>query len=151
PTLEGSGPDRVCVDRAAAVQALLNLLSNAAKYSPSEALIEVTWRPRNADEGSFPALAGLEIEGSRPGVAFCVRDQGEGVPQALRQQIFEPFFRRDPGDPQRRGMGLGLRVARGLARAHGGEVIYEEPADGGAGSVFVLELACVRLAPGSGS
>ncbi|MHC4393174.1 MAG: sensor histidine kinase, partial [Planctomycetota bacterium] len=48
PTLEGSGPDRVCVDRAAAVQALLNLLSNAAKYSPDGAPIEVTWRPRNA-------------------------------------------------------------------------------------------------------
>jgi signal transduction histidine kinase len=122
---EQQPPDSVRIDRSSAVQGLLNLLSNAAKYSPPEAMIDVVIGP---------------LAGGCGGVRLAVRDRGRGVPVALRERLFEPFFRERPEDPTRPGTGLGLRVTRELARGHGGDVCFEDPVDGEGGSVFVLEL-----------
>lgn len=62
-----------------------------------------------------------------------VADDGPGVPEAERERIFEPFVRLSEG-----GAGLGLAAARSIARAHGGEIIAEGAAGGGA--VFVVTL-----------
>jgi signal transduction histidine kinase len=67
-----------------------------------------------------------------------VCDRGAGVPEALRERIFEPFFRL-PGHAEREGgVGLGLALVKQIAERHGGSVRCE--ARTGGGSCFVLSL-----------
>ena len=70
-------------------------------------------------------------DGSR--VRVEVRDDGPGVPAALREQIFTPFF-----TTREKGTGLGLAFVREIVRDHGGEVAVADAAGGG--SVFSFEL-----------
>ena len=70
-------------------------------------------------------------------------DRGRGIPPADRERIFEPFYRAAGSTPDVRGAGLGLSIARGLARAQGGDVRVA-PRDGG-GSTFVVELPAEEL------
>jgi two-component system sensor histidine kinase RstB len=71
-------------------------------------------------------------------VVLRVCDRGPGVPEGLRERIFEPFFRL-PGHAEREGgIGLGLSLVRQIALRHRGSVRCE-PRDGG-GSCFVLSL-----------
>jgi signal transduction histidine kinase len=56
-------------------------------------------------------------------VALSVEDDGPGVPEAMRERIFERFVRADDDD---RGSGLGLAICRAIARAHGGDVVLED-------------------------
>jgi signal transduction histidine kinase len=69
-------------------------------------------------------------------VQISVCDDGPGVSVAEREAIFEPFFR-SPGSARSEGAGLGLGIAREIARAHGGEI---ELADTGNGARFVVSL-----------
>ncbi len=106
------------------VQLLLVLLDNAFRHSPPGGLVTVT----------------AERVGRRAQVA--VADKGPGVPEAAREQIFEPFARLSGSRPRRSrgggGSGLGLAIARRLAELHGGTLVVEEAPGGGAR--FVLEL-----------
>ncbi len=99
---------------------LVNLLDNAAKYSPAGSTIDVRVRTL----------------GDR--LAIDVLDRGPGVPEVERERIFESFYRPPGPPPDIGGHGLGLSIARGLAEAQGGSVRYA-PRPGG-GSVFTLEL-----------
>ena len=103
-----------------ALRALVNLLENAAKYSPAASPITVRAR-RDGDR-----------------LRISVLDRGPGVPVSERARIFEPFYRPATTTPDVRGTGLGLSIARGLAAAQGGSVEFE-PREGG-GSVFTLVL-----------
>ncbi len=68
-----------------------------------------------------------------------VADRGSGVPPGLGEKIFQEFFRGDDSlAAPRSGAGLGLAIARDIARRHGGDVKYD-PREGG-GSVFSLVL-----------
>lgn len=83
------------------------------------------------------------------GVDFWVRDQGPGVPEALRSAVFERFQR---GDSEASGSGLGLNIVQLIARAHGGYASIEDPHDG-VGAVFRLHIprtptATLRAAEG---
>jgi two-component system, OmpR family, sensor histidine kinase RstB len=74
--------------------------------------------------------------GSRIELRVC--DRGAGVPDVLRERIFEPFFRL-PGHAEREGgVGLGLALVKQIAQRHGGMVRCE--AHAGGGSCFVLSL-----------
>jgi signal transduction histidine kinase len=73
----------------------------------------------------------------------AVRDSGPGVAPQLREHIFDRLFRGDHRGGQSAGAGLGLPIARGFARAHGGDVTCE-PSPPGAGAVFVLTLPGAR-------
>lgn len=132
PHLEASGfalrcdlpaqPVFVNGDRDALAQVLVNLLSNAEKYSAEKKEVD------------------LAVE--RTGAAACVKvlDRGGGVPRGCEEKIFEQFFRaHDSLSSGIQGSGLGLTLARRIARAHGGDVLYE-PREGG-GSCFILRLA----------
>ena len=102
-------------------QILAGLIDNAVKYSPAGGRITVGAEPRDG------------------GVRLSVSDQGVGVPAAERERIFEKFTRLDSdGTHGVAGTGLGLYIARGLARELGGWVACEPGPDGG--SIFVVDL-----------
>ncbi|MCP4867389.1 MAG: HAMP domain-containing histidine kinase [Proteobacteria bacterium] len=100
-----------------------NLLENARRHAADSA-VEVSVTPTDG----------------APGVELVVSDRGPGVDEADRERIFEPFYRpaghREGADG---GVGLGLALARQIARAHGGDVTHH-PREGG-GSRFVVLLA----------
>ena len=74
-----------------------------------------------------------------PHAEIKVLDRGSGVPRGSEEKVFEKFYRaHDSLGSGIQGSGLGLTIARQIAHAHGGDVVYE-PRDGG-GSCFVLRL-----------
>jgi signal transduction histidine kinase len=78
---------------------------------------------------------------------LAVEDAGPGVPTRERERIFEQFTRLDGGHcGEQRGLGLGLTIARQLARAQGGELLAVDPARETSGARFELRLP---LAPGA--
>jgi signal transduction histidine kinase len=79
----------------------------------------------------------VEVRRTTSGAEVDVLDYGPGVPPDLAERIFEPFFRR-PGAPDG-GAGLGLSIARQVARRHGGDVTCA-PREGG-GTRFRVTLA----------
>ena len=108
-------PDRI-------QQIVVNLIDNAAKYSP------------------FGGKITVSVAGNGDSVQLAVTDEGVGIPPAEQQAIFDKFYRVDPELTQGPGgTGLGLYISRELARRMGGEIrVTSEPARG---STFVLELA----------
>jgi signal transduction histidine kinase len=107
----------VPADREAVHQILVNLLTNAAKFSPTDSPI------------------GLLVSATPQHAEVAVSDRGRGLAPQDAERIFQAGQRLDDEAP---GMGLGLFVARQLARAHGGELSVEHPSAGGAR--FVLRL-----------
>lgn len=100
---------------------LLNLLDNALKYSPS---------------GSQTLLEAGSADG---GVFFRVSDQGQGIPEHMREVIFDKFIRlEDEGAKTRSSSGLGLTFCQVVAEAHGGRIWVEENQP--KGSVFIVEI-----------
>jgi signal transduction histidine kinase len=122
-------PLRVKGDRDALAQVMVNLLSNAEKYSGGKKEIRVEIRPR-----TDPI----------PYVEVRVSDRGVGVPPGCEEKIFEQFYRaHDSLSSGIQGSGLGLTLARSIARAHGGELVCQ-PREGG-GTCFVLRLPTDRI------
>ncbi|NOX76946.1 MAG: HAMP domain-containing histidine kinase, partial [Gammaproteobacteria bacterium] len=80
---------------------------------------------------------------ARPGVCgtvdLTVADDGPGVPEDIREKLFQPFF-----TTRSDGTGLGLAVVQAVARSHGGSVRLESPGAGARGSVFVVQLPLVQ-------
>ena len=108
-------------DRDAIAQVLVNLLSNAEKYSGDHREIEVA------------------LESKADAIEVRVFDRGLGVPSGCEEKIFDQFYRaHDSLGSGIQGSGLGLTLARQIARSHGGEVIYQ--AREGGGSCFALRL-----------
>jgi signal transduction histidine kinase len=115
------GPAFVEADEEAVRQALLNLLSNAEKYAAAAKSIEV------------------EITHQDKMVRIDVKDRGPGIPAAEAGKIFREFYRLDRSLTTRvPGSGLGLTIARRIARDQGGDVEYQ--AREGGGSVFRFTL-----------
>ena len=108
-----------------------HLLSNAIKYT-SEGRVEVRL------ERTSHRLARPRTE---PVLAIRVKDTGRGIPQAELQRIFEPFTQVDEGartDSRSRGIGLGLPLARQLARTLGGDVTLESVQGRGTTASLIL-------------
>lgn len=117
-------PVNVTGDSDAIAQVLVNLLSNAEKYSGESR--EILLRLRTVPQ---PV----------PHAELQVLDRGAGVPENCGEKIFEQFYRaHDSLSSGIQGSGLGLTLARQIARAHGGELTYA-PRPGG-GSCFTLNL-----------
>jgi len=86
--------------------------------------------------GSPVEVAVRRTDASRAEVRVC--DRGPGVPPAERERIFEPFYRMPGASEAAGGVGLGLALARQIARRHAGDVVCEERAGGGSCFVAVL-------------
>jgi signal transduction histidine kinase len=115
----------VSVDRGRIRQVLVNLLENAIKYS---------------DDGEIQVQVGRGEHAGRPMAVVSVRDEGIGLEPADLDRIFERFVQAASGPVRgHAGLGLGLYVARQIARAHQGEVWAASPGKG-RGSTFYLRL-----------
>jgi len=119
----GELPARVMADGQRLRQVLSNLLCNAVKFT---------------DAGSITVEAAYHPEESR--LRLAVVDTGVGVPEALRDRLFERFSQAD-GTLTRRhgGAGLGLAISKGLVTMMGGEIGMESTV--GAGSTFWFIVA----------
>jgi len=111
----------VVADRGALVDALLNLLTNAHKYSPQDKPIVVR---------AFRDKSGIHI---------AVEDQGIGIARREHHRVFEKFYRSDDRLSRTiEGSGLGLSIVKHVAHAHGGKITLRSLV--GHGSVFTLTL-----------
>lgn len=110
-----------CIDADAAIihvngdlieQVFVNLFDNAVRHTPIRPVINV----RAATCGDT--------------VVIDIADNGPGIPQPEREQVFEPFYRLREGDGGS-GTGLGLSICRGIVQAHGGDITAHEAEGGG--------------------
>jgi two-component system, OmpR family, phosphate regulon sensor histidine kinase PhoR len=103
------------------LQALVNLIDNAVKYSPAARPIQVEARRETGE------------------VLILVRDQGPGIAPEHLPRLFERFYRVDPGRSRKvGGTGLGLAIVKHIAQAHGGYVTLQSAP--GKGSTFFIHL-----------
>jgi signal transduction histidine kinase len=111
-------PVPVHVDGDRVLQVLSNVVGNALKFTPAGGRI------------------GVVVESANGVARVTVRDTGIGIAADELEHVFDPF--RQVGDADRRGVGLGLPIARGIVEAHGGRIsASSEP---GVGSVFSFTL-----------
>ncbi len=105
-------------------QVVVNLLENAAKFSPP---------------GSEIGISAARWENA---VQVRVTDRGTGIPADERQRVFEPFFRAggDTDTGTGTGTGLGLAIAKAIVEAHGGSIWIEGAPGGGAAVAFRLPI-----------
>jgi signal transduction histidine kinase len=106
-------------------QIILNLMSNALKYSQPGSPLEIS----------------ASIENQQ--VTLSIRDYGRGIPTRDQSRLFERFVRleRDMNSPVR-GAGLGLAISKQLVEAMGGRIWVESSGEEGEGSVFAFSLKC---------
>jgi len=112
-------PLLVRADRRRVAQVVANLLANAIKYSPDGGAVSV------------------RAEGRNGRVAVSVADEGIGIPEESRHEVFLPFVRLD-ANADAGGTGLGLAISRRIIRRHGGELDFQSVP--GEGSTFSFEL-----------
>jgi signal transduction histidine kinase len=118
-------PGKIIGDETRIRQVLLNLVSNAVKFT---------------DEGSVEIGVDAETEGDACTVRLTVRDTGIGMTPEQCERVFEPFRQAEPGTTRRfGGTGLGLSISRSLCELMGGSL--EVTSTPGGGSVFVAEIA----------
>lgn len=101
-------------------RAIRNLLENARRYGAGEISVQ------------------LETIGSWARIR--VNDHGPGVPEALRERIFEPFYRLPGASERDGGVGLGLALVKSIVGRHGGRLRCEGRPDNQPGASFVIEL-----------
>lgn len=104
-------------------QALINLLSNALKYSPPESPVEVLV--------DFPDKSRVRIQ---------VKDNGMGIPENRQAQIFQKFYRADHTAETIPGLGLGLYISAEIIRHHTGEIGFSSKENEGSVFYFVLPV-----------
>lgn len=120
--IEHSVPRIVVGDEGKVRQILVNLLGNAVKYT---------------EEGGVLLRAGAEnISGSDAQVTVMIDDTGIGIPSEDLERVFDPFEQVRSDDVVREGTGLGLPIARKLARLMGGEVTAQNLSTGGTRFLF---------------
>jgi two-component system sensor histidine kinase KdpD len=118
----------VHVDGVLLQQVFVNLLENAARYTPPDSPIEI--RARHAGNA----------------VEIRVADHGPGLPPGSENRVFDKFYRGAASTADgRRGVGLGLAICRAIVHAHGGRISARNRP--GNGAEFTLTLPCEKAAP----
>ena len=115
-------------------QILLNLLTNAIKFTPRGGMVTLRCAPQS-ESADLDAVVRIQVA-----------DTGRGIPAEEFERIFEPFVQVDRGlassETSQQGIGLGLAISRDLARAMGGDLTVESRL--GSGSTFTLTLRAAR-------
>ncbi|HEY9868824.1 MAG TPA: DUF4118 domain-containing protein [Candidatus Obscuribacterales bacterium] len=111
----------VALDGLLIEQVLINLLENAVKYSPEGSPVDI------------------RVESLADQVAVEVADRGGGIAAGQEELIFDKFYRA-PSERSPTGVGLGLTIARGIVKAHGGEIRASNRSGGGALFRFTLPV-----------
>jgi two-component system sensor histidine kinase KdpD len=102
-------------------QAVYNILENAAKFTPAGARIRIR----------------VELEDNN--CLINIEDRGPGIPESLREKIFDMFYAVSDGDHKNQNTGMGLAICRGMIVAHGGKVSVHAGSDNN-GTCFVIQL-----------
>jgi len=117
-SLQGKVRQPIQARPSALKRCIANLVENAARYAGG-------------------AQVTVSDDGSR--VRIAVQDRGPGVPEELLEKVFDPFFRLDSSRARHTGgTGLGLGIARNIARAHGGDLVLHNRAGGGLSAELTL-------------
>jgi two-component system, OmpR family, phosphate regulon sensor histidine kinase PhoR len=123
----------VSADRAALVDAIGNLLSNARKYGGTPPAVRLRARLEGPDA-----------------VRIDVRDNGEGIPRGEQNRIFDKFYRIDDRLARmREGSGLGLAIVKHIVRAHGGRIELESEVQKGSTFSILLPVLAPSVLPAS--
>ncbi|CRI56185.1 sensor histidine kinase [Pseudomonas sp. CCOS 191] len=93
-------------------QALINVLENAARFSPANGRLQ------------------LQVAVHDEQLCLAVADEGPGIPQDEREKIFDMFYTAARGDRGGQGTGLGLAICQGMIGAHGGRILVDDGIDG---------------------
>lgn len=116
-----TAPIDLRIDLGRIERVLMNLISNSIKFSPEKTTVRVRLSARDRE------------------AQISVIDEGPGIPEADRLQIFDRFFQASNNRARAsQGLGLGLAIAREIVRAHGGEIVVENNI--GAGCHFLVSL-----------
>jgi signal transduction histidine kinase len=113
------GLQSIAADEGRVIQVLSNLVGNAVKFTPAGGTITI------------------RAEDAPGGVRFSVSDTGVGMSQEQLSKLFGQFWQANPAD--RRGIGLGLSIAKGIVEAHGGRIWVESQP--GVGTTFHFTLS----------
>ena len=118
---------KVYADRDRLVQVIVNLLSNAMKFSPEKGQVTI------------------ETQLAERWFTCRISDQGRGIPEAFRKQIFDPFKQVDATDAtSKKGTGLGLTISRSIVEQHGGTIGVDS--EEGKGSTFWFKIPATAAA-----
>ena len=112
---------RIAADSARVLQVLSNLVGNAVKFTPAGGRVRLRAEPADRE------------------VRFSVSDTGTGIPADQLPHIFGRFWQGTSVD--RRGIGLGLAIAKGIVEAHGGRIWVESEVGTGSQFIFTLPIA----------
>lgn len=125
-----------CFDATRISQVIINLLSNAFKFTPEGKSIRITIEMdqlpvgrRKSDESSIPALQ------------LCVRDDGIGIPQEELNSVFDKFIQSSKTKTDAGGTGLGLAICEEIIVGHRGRIWAENTPSGGAAFYFKIPLS----------
>ena len=124
----GDVPLLIRVDAGLIVQVLINLVNNAVKYTTA---------------GSNICITAIQ---QKKAVEICVSDNGPGIPDELKERVFEMFFAGgNPIGDSRRSLGLGLTLCQAIIHAHHGEITLKNNSPHGCIFSFTLPLSEVNL------
>jgi len=113
-------------------QVLMNVLSNAIKFSPDNSQITFAAEIKSIINDHGDSIAVIEV---------CIQDQGKGVPENETKTIFKKFVQSESNEYKSGGTGLGLAISKELVQAHGGEIWCENAEKGGAIFSFYLPVS----------
>lgn len=119
-----SAVDRVemLFDKDKVTKIMMNLLSNAFKYTPAEGCITVSLEVWNTD---------LQVK---------VADTGQGIPDADKERVFDRFYQAAPADNNRTGSGIGLHIVKEFVKLHKGEITVTDNEPHGAIFCFTIPI-----------
>jgi signal transduction histidine kinase len=117
---------------------LLNLINNAF-YAVDKRAMETTPQPPNVQTDYYPTVIISTTSYKSPsgdlGVEIRVKDNANGIPESIKDKIFQPFFTTKPTG---QGTGLGLSLSYDIVKAHGGELKVQSTE--GEGSEFIIQI-----------
>ncbi len=119
---------KIVVDSDKITQVVVNLISNAIKFSPVGSVIHISTR-------HIPAL-----EGATEMLEYSIKDQGPGIPENEVDAIFDKFIQSTKTKTQAGGTGLGLSICREIIRLHQGKIWAQNNPDKGANFIFILPI-----------